>query len=514
MSLTTQTGLDALLSLLANSQVRRASNRRRFNGQADNDLFSGDAQNNTARGGRGNDALLGNSGNDRLQGDNGNDILLGGIGNDRLLGGNGNDVLLGEVGDDQLEGGNGNDTLGGGAGLDVLTAGGGNDLLVGGAGVDTLTGGIGRDQFGYDGNLFANGVAAQVGNTGINILNQPDIITDFNIAEDSFTLDAQALGIDSLVFQRGQSSQVANANVIVLTDSFATAGDAARAIANNNNITADAGVFLYFNTTLGLNRLVYSKDLAGGGDISVLANLDNQRGATGQTDLARYTIANFSLDNGDSNRTADANSDVLFGDAGANPLNGGNGDDSIDGRLGNDTLVGGNGNDFIVGGAGVDSLTGGSGRDQFAYRGNVFANGTAAPAGTTGINFLNQPDRITDFTIADDQITLDGSDLNIGAVTFQRGQASQLANGNVIVLTNGFASAGDAARAIADNANVTADAGVFAYFNTTLGVTRVVYSQDLGDGGNTSVLASLDNQQGTAGLANIASFTAANFNIV
>ncbi|HEY9628231.1 MAG TPA: calcium-binding protein [Coleofasciculaceae cyanobacterium] len=514
MSLTTQKGLDALLSLLENSPVRRASNRRKFNGQTGNDVFSGDAKNNTGKGGRGDDALLGNNGNDRLQGDNGKDVLFGGIGNDRLLGGNGNDMLFGEAGDDSLDGGNNNDTLDGGAGLDVLTAGGGNDLLVGGAGVDTLTGGGGRDQFGYDGKLFANGVVAPAGNTGINVLNQPDIITDFNIAEDSFTLDAQALGLDNLVFQKGQSSQIADGNVIVLSDGFAAAGAAARAIANNNNITADAGVFAYFNTTLGLNRLVYSKDLAGGGDISVLANLDNQRGATGQADLAKFTIANFNLSNGDSNRTADANSDVLFGDAGANVLNGGSGDDSIDGRVGNDTLTGGNGNDFIVGGAGVDSLAGGGGRDQFAYRGNVFANGTAAPAGTTGINVLNQPDRITDFTIADDQITLDGSDLNIGTVTFQKGQSSQLANGNVIVLTDGFAAAGAAARAIANNTNITTDAGVFAYFNTTLGLTRVVYSENLGDGGDISVLANLENQQGAAGLTNIASFTATNFNVV
>ncbi|MBW4662249.1 MAG: hypothetical protein KME15_26650 [Drouetiella hepatica Uher 2000/2452] len=514
MSLTTQKGLDALLALLQNNQVRRSSGRQRFVGFAGSDVFSGDARNNTANGGRGDDALLGGNGNDRLSGDVGNDILMGGNGNDRLSGGNGSDMLFGEAGDDQLDGGNGNDTLDGGLGVDTLIGGGGNDLLAGGAGADVMTGGSGRDQFAYDSNVFANGVAAPAGTTGISVLNAPDIIRDFTIGEDQFTLDAQALGIDSVVFQKGLSSQIADGNVIVLTDSFAAAGAAARAIANNNNITADAGVFVYFNTTLQLNRLVYSTDLGGGGDISVLANLDNQRGTAGQANLAQFSIANFNLVNGAAGRLTDSNSDVLFGDAGANQLSGGSGDDSIDGRVGNDTLTGGNGNDFLVGGSGNDNMTGGSGRDQFVYRGNVFANGTPAPAGTTGINALNQPDIITDFTIAEDQFTLDGADLGIGAINFQKAAASQLANGNVIVLTDGFAAAGGAARAIANNNAVTADAGVFAYFNTTLGLTRLVYSRDLGDGGDISVLANLDNQRGAAGLTNIASFAATNFNIV
>ena len=514
MSLTTQKGLDALLTLLQNNQVRRSSNHRKFVGFVGSDVFSGDAKNNTATGGRGNDALIGNAGNDRISGDSGNDILMGGKGNDRLSGGNGNDMLFGEVGDDQIDGGNGNDTLDGGLGSDMLIGGGGNDLLAGGAGVDILVGGSGRDQFAYDSNAFANGVAAPAGITGISVLNAPDIIKDFTIGEDQFTLDAQALGIDSLVFQKGLSSQIADGNVIVLTDSFAAAGAAARAIANNNNITADAGVFVYFNTTLQLTRLVYSKDLGGGGDISVLANLDNQRGTPGQANIAKFSIADFNLVNSTLGRPSDSNGDALFGDANANLLSGGNGDDSIDGRVGNDTLTGGNGNDFLVGGAGVDNITGGSGRDQFVYRGNVFANGTPAPAGTTGINALNQPDIITDFTIAEDQFTLDGTDLAIGAINFQKGVSSQLANGNVIVLTDGFAAAGAAAKAIANNNNITADAGVFAYFNTTLGLTRLVYSKDLGDGGDISVLANLDNQRGATGLTNIASFAATNFNIV
>lgn len=514
MSIIEQKAFDSLSALLREGKVtRRSLKRRRFRGSANTDVLTGDSTANVASGSKGNDALFGNAGNDRLQGDNGKDLLFGGMGNDVLAGGNGNDVLMGEAGDDQLDGGSGNDALDGGAGIDTLIGGTGDDMLAGGAGVDTMTGGSGRDKFIYGGNLFAGGLPAPAGSTGINVLNQPDIIKDYKVGEDQFVFDAVDLGIDTLVFQKGVSAQIANGNVIVLTDGFAAAGAAARAIANNNNITADAGLFVYFNTTLGLNRLVYSKDLGNGGDISVLANLDNQRGAVGQAEIAKFTAADFSLFGNSGLASAiDGNSDTLVGDIGNNQLEGGSADDVLQGGAGNDTLIGGNGNDMIVGGAGVDTLTGGSGRDKFVYNDNLFANGTPVAA-PNGIRVLNQPDIITDFTIADDQFALDASDLGISAVTFQKGQSGQIANGNVIILTDGFAAAGAAARAIANNSGVTADAGVFVYFNTTLGLTRVVYSQNLGDGGDISVLANLDNQRGATGQANIAGFTATNFSL-
>jgi serralysin len=95
-------------------------------------------------------------------------------------------------------------------------------------------------------------------------------------------LNAQDLGINAINFQKGTSSSLTNGNVLVLTDGFANAAAAAKAIRDNNAITADQGVFSYFNTTLGISRLVYSKDLGDGGDISVLANLgDAQTGVVG-----------------------------------------------------------------------------------------------------------------------------------------------------------------------------------------------------------------------------------------
>jgi len=291
---TAQTGLNTLLTLLEKNNAKR-KNRRPFRGTDTDDMLFGNDMVNTANGGSGNDVLMGKGGDDRLSGGNGTDLLFGGDGLDNLAGGNNRDLLFGDLGDDRLRGQSGNDSLDGGAGKDTLDGGIGSDTLSGGEGVDTLTGGAGSDKFVYGGNVFADGVAAPAGATGINVLGQPDIIKDYTIGEDQFLLDAQDLGISTITFQKGTSSQIADGNVIVLTDAFAAAGAAARAIANNDNITAGAGAFVYFNTTLGLSRLVFSENLGSGGDISVLANLDNQRGQTGQTNIANFSAADFSL---------------------------------------------------------------------------------------------------------------------------------------------------------------------------------------------------------------------------
>ena len=271
MTTNAQIGLQTVLALLNDiTTVNRATDGVSFNGTAQtNDLFIGSASNNTARGKEGNDLLLGNDGNDFLSGDNGNDALFGGIGHDRLSGGNGNDLIMGDAG---------------------------NDVIVGGNGIDQLTGGAGADQFVYTGDVFANGIAAPAGKTGINVLNQPDVISDFTIGEDKFAFNKFDLNLDTLKFQKGQSSQIAgDSNVIVLTDPFPAAGAAARAIANNDKITSHEGAFVYFNSTLGLTRLAYSQDLSNGGDVSVLANLDNQRGETGLANLSKFSAADFTL---------------------------------------------------------------------------------------------------------------------------------------------------------------------------------------------------------------------------
>lgn len=233
------------------------------------EVLIGDAASNTFRGKGGNDTILGNAGDDRLFGGAGDDQLFGGIGADLLRGGDGNDAIFGDVGD---------------------------DTLVGDAGIDQLTGSAEQDRFAYVGDVFANGTPAPAGQTGINVLNQPDVISDFTIGQDKLAFGKFDLNLSDIKFQQGKSAEIAgDGNVIVLTDPFPAAGAAARAIANNNNIAADEGVFVYFNSTLGLTRLAYSQDLSDGGNVSVLANLDNQRGDLGLANLKNFSATDFTL---------------------------------------------------------------------------------------------------------------------------------------------------------------------------------------------------------------------------
>lgn len=316
MNLSIQLGLDVLLAQLQITEdTTRVRGKKKTRGSGGtNDQFVGDDDDNTINGHRGDDLLLGNEGEDRLFGDSGDDVLFGGQGNDKLQGNRDNDKVFGDQGDDRVSGGAGDDLVSGGEGLDrvfgdagddilfgdagddMLWGGEDDDILTGGDGVDMMAGGEGSDQFAYAGDLFANGTPALAGQTGIQVLNRPDIISDFSIAEDQFSFDGDDADIDAFTFQRGQASQLSgNANLIVLTDPFAAAGAAARAIANNNNVTAEEGVFVYFNSTLGITRMVYSEDLSDGGNISVLANLTNQRGDAGLTNLANFSAENFTL---------------------------------------------------------------------------------------------------------------------------------------------------------------------------------------------------------------------------
>ena len=132
-------------------------------------------------------------------------------------------------------------------------------------------------------------VATQIGT-------KPDLIQDYDIELDRFGLDTSDLGLSNLTFQKGTSTEInANGNVVVLTNGFANAAAAAKAIADNNSITAEQGVFIYFNTNLKFSRLVYSKNLGTGGDISVLANLANQTNEVGLANVNTFSINNFTL---------------------------------------------------------------------------------------------------------------------------------------------------------------------------------------------------------------------------
>ncbi|MEA3014203.1 MAG: hypothetical protein QOD42_2748, partial [Sphingomonadales bacterium] len=169
-----------------------------FEGDASNNILTGQNGADLIRGLAGNDTLGGGLGNDNLEGGLGNDTLDGGLGADMMAGGAGDDIYMADTGDTVTElngegtdlvitalgsyslalnanvenlkymgnasftgtgndlynvitGGDGNDTLNGGAGYDVLYGGAGDDTLDGGLGeYDTLVGGTGNDTYVVD----------------------------------------------------------------------------------------------------------------------------------------------------------------------------------------------------------------------------------------------------------------------------------------------------------------------------------------------------------------------------
>lgn len=145
-----------------------------------NQIFEGNANNNTITGSNGPDLIYGREGDDTIFAGLGNDTVFGDEGVDRLFGGAGNDVirggtnagfvadsLFGEDGNDTLFGDTGFDTLNGGNGDDLLNGGGQADNMFGGAGNDVLIGEGGLDRgFGGEGNDLVRGGEGNDGHFG------------------------------------------------------------------------------------------------------------------------------------------------------------------------------------------------------------------------------------------------------------------------------------------------------------------------------------------------------------
>lgn len=149
---------------------------------------------------------------------------------------------------------------------------------------------------------------------GTNVKNTPgrqvvggEFFISFFTATDSFLFNGAAFGMSELNFASGAAGAIPfNANVVVLqtldNDNNPLtpfgAGNAADLIAAQVTVHGP-GVFLYFNSSLNLVRLVYSTDLASNqADLRILARLLNFNGQTGVNGLATFSAGNFALDTG------------------------------------------------------------------------------------------------------------------------------------------------------------------------------------------------------------------------
>ena len=130
-------------------------------------------------------------------------------------------------------------------------------------------------------------------------------IPDFNFATDLFAFDAAAFGIESLSFLNSLAADLpaAGVNVVVVRDTdndndpltAFNAGSAAGLIAAQIN-TPTPGFFIYHNSGLGLNRLVFSTDLSETtSDLKVVARLTNPIGSDAIALMPSISAANFQV---------------------------------------------------------------------------------------------------------------------------------------------------------------------------------------------------------------------------
>lgn len=260
----------------------------------------------TALGGRRSDILLGSDLDDVLSGGGRTDFLFGGEGIDQLSGGNGGDFLFGGNGNDSLDGGNG------------------GDFLFGGSGSDTILTGRGHDLIGFAGDPFDG---ADVSAAGRQVIGNEDFVGDFNFHQDAYLFDGDDFQVGGDVHfvsvdATAPGADIAKgANVIVLLNSdndnnAATPFNAGAAANQIAGLVEDdgAGFFVYFNSDLQLNRLVWSSNLNDAtADLKIISRQTDLTGQDAIDALAAFSEDNFIfLSDGES---FDDVEDVAFGEA-------------------------------------------------------------------------------------------------------------------------------------------------------------------------------------------------------
>ena len=188
-----------------------------------------------------------------------------------------------------------------------MNGGDGNDVLAGGFGSDTLTGGEGQDVFSFSGDPFDG---EDVSADGRQVIQNEDEITDFEFANDRYRLNSTNFNIvgDEVNFLSLDANATGasisdDANVIVLQNANNddpntpfNAGAAATQIASLTDVSR-AGFFVYFNTTLDVNRLVYSSDLSdANADLNVLSRHTDLKGDAAIAALSNFTADNFEFE--------------------------------------------------------------------------------------------------------------------------------------------------------------------------------------------------------------------------
>ena len=430
--------------------------------------------------------------------------LNGTTSDDTLIGGNSNDSIEGDRGDDFLAGAAGNDVISGGFG---------NDEIIGGVGSDTITGNSESDLFTYAEDPFAG---QDVSSPERQIIQNEDFITDFNFAEDKYRFSTNDFDVSgdvkfTAVDANAEGASIApgtnvvsllNSNNAETPDAPFLAGAAVNQIAE---LTSEdgAGFFVYFNSNLEQNRVVYSTNLNDAdADLKVISRQTDLIGQEAIAALGDFSASNFRFEDIQLD-DLDRGNEAILGDADDNEL------------------IGTAGEDLLFGDLGGDTITGGAGADVFAYVGNPFEENVSSPER----QIIQNEDFITDFNFAEDKYRFNPTNFDLtGEVNFAGVDANApdplIAPGtNVVALLNTNNAdavdkpflAGSAASQIADL--VTEDgAGFFIYFNSNLEQNRLGYSTNLNDANaDIKVISRQTDLTGADAIAALDDFSADNF---
>jgi Ca2+-binding RTX toxin-like protein len=378
---------------------------------------SGNALNNTIKGGSGNNTLWGFAGDDSLNGQGGVDVMIGGTGNDTYVVDNAGDVVtenanegtdtvsstityvLGSnlenltLGGSSAINGTGNtldNSLIGNSGINVLIGNAGNDNLNGGAGADTLIGGIGNDSYTVD---VIDDVVTENANEGTDLINSAIAYTlGANVENLTLTGSAALNGSGNalnnvLIGNSGANTLIGLAGDDVL-DGSTGADRMEGGIGNDTYFIENASDIVVENPGEGIDTV------------------NSSRTYTLGTDVENLTLTGTSAINGTGNSVAN----VLTGNSAANTLTGAAGNDTyVFGRGGAaDTIVD---TDSTSGNTDLLSFTSGIATDQLWFRhvGNnleVSIIGTSDKA-TISNWYSGSANHVEQFKTADGKLLLD-----------------------------------------------------------------------------------------------------------
>ncbi|RZJ62793.1 MAG: calcium-binding protein [Acidovorax sp.] len=376
--------------------------------------------------------IKGGSGANILTGGDGNDTMDGGLGNDKLIGGAGNDFYVvnaaGDVitenaneGTDMVDvqftaagtyvlsanienafgtgavnvnitGNNIDNELQGNDGNNVVLGAEGNDTLWGSLGNDTLDGGLGSLDM-----VDLTSLAGTSASWTASRLNATDVKLTYTGAPNTSVVLRNIEFVKFSDITTSPTELLANAST-PFADNLTVVGSPGTLDGGAGNDTLHGGAG--DDTLIGGtgNDVMYG---LGGNDTYyvdsaldvVVENADD--GGLADTVIVTMTTGTYALGLGN---------DVEIGviqSTGAVNLTGNELNNTLTGGNGANILIGGAGNDTINGGLGADVLTGGAGNDEFVFSTTI-----------SGTNI----DKVTDFVVGEDHITIDLSGTIYGGV--------------------------------------------------------------------------------------------------